>query len=652
MERKNKENFEEQIKRILLGFFILMFVFTVLSRSVDSMAVPLVTAAGPFKGTISYESYGEGVVKENGEKYTRFITGYQIASVDKMQGDKVARGDVLFSYELKEIKDSYNTIYNELKKLRIEYEKLSLDDGTKESRTEEETARLNLDYAREDLQAARKSREEKIEKRIEEEKKSLEKATEEFNLILEERKIEEKAAQRAAEDAQAALDKLNKVKAELSDAMEHYRSGILGGDKNAIAVLREVLFDFYYNGKYKEHKEEVNSAEKAVKRAAEDNDGETAGLRNLEDAKEALERLTKEDKKLKEAMNNYESALLSDNEAYVSNCYSVLFSLLYKKREPDPAQINDGETALVRARADAGEVSEKWDEKEFEKEEEISELSDKIDRMEEGIYDFTDDLMEEERAVEAAERAMELAKLTLKSIQEGKSIDSRNAFTALENKALSLQSAWLDIQAKEEELKEINNLLENKGRVYAQADGVIHEIDIKSGQFITGQEKLTIAVEGCFFEGKAYKDEMEHFVQGDEILLWLEENKSEPFTIESIAAPDEEGMVIFTALLPVEEVTVGQSLSYKIAKTSKAYDMVLPLGAIRQSNSGTYVLVITEKQGILGTEKFAFALQVNVLEQDYKNAAVEGGITDKDLVITGSSKNIEEGNRVRMDEAE
>ena len=79
--------------------------------------------------------------------------------------------------------------------------------------------------------------------------------------------------------------------------------------------------------------------------------------------------------------------------------------------------------------------------------------------------------------------------------------------------------------------------------------------------------------------------------------------------------------------------------------------MHLPLSALRQGEgSDYYVLVVTEKETVLGEELTAQKVDVKVEKRDGEYAAVtEGALGRNDKIIIDSNKAIKDGDRVRLE---
>ena len=95
----------------------------------------------------------------------------------------------------------------------------------------------------------------------------------------------------------------------------------------------------------------------------------------------------------------------------------------------------------------------------------------------------------------------------------------------------------------------------------------------------------------------------------------------------------------------------GTQVSYSIDKQSgSSCEMLIPLSAVRQDSGGTYCLIAEARDTVLGTEYHAARVNITVEDKDSTQAAVTGNLGRDDLVISGSTKDIEEGDKVRLKE--
>ena len=77
------------------------------------------------------------------------------------------------------------------------------------------------------------------------------------------------------------------------------------------------------------------------------------------------------------------------------------------------------------------------------------------------------------------------------------------------------------------------------------------------------------------------------------------------------------------------------------------FDKVIPLEGLRKDMKGYYCLVARPRTTMLGEEFRAERVEVQVLYQGAREAAVEASIFESDAVIIGENKTISAGVRVR-----
>lgn len=101
-------------------------------------------------------------------------------------------------------------------------------------------------------------------------------------------------------------------------------------------------------------------------------------------------------------------------------------------------------------------------------------------------------------------------------------------------------------------------------------------------------------------------------------------------------------------LLLTGSVEAGSTYNFTLGETSAMYDTVIPKSALREDNTGTFVLIVTNKSSPLGTRYYATRLDVAVLASDDTRCAVSGDFSGWDYVITSASAPIESGDMVRL----
>ncbi|MCC8050474.1 MAG: efflux RND transporter periplasmic adaptor subunit [Clostridiales bacterium] len=96
-----------------------------------------------------------------------------------------------------------------------------------------------------------------------------------------------------------------------------------------------------------------------------------------------------------------------------------------------------------------------------------------------------------------------------------------------------------------------------------------------------------------------------------------------------------------------EGFSLGEQVTVTFDKQSEQYSMLVPVNAIYIDNDETYVLIVQETEGILGTVLEAQKVTVTVLDKNSSYAAISAtGAVDQDI-ITQSDREVKDGNRVR-----
>ncbi|MFV0351701.1 MAG: hypothetical protein ACK5JF_05235 [Oscillospiraceae bacterium] len=254
--------------------------------------------------------------------------------------------------------------------------------------------------------------------------------------------------------------------------------------------------------------------------------------------------------------------------------------------------------------------------------------------------------------VEAA-RALENAKSGLQSAQiSDTTARQSNANTAAENSA-SAATLALEIQEKEKQIAELQNLADNNGVLNAAEDAVVLDAAAEGSSVTTAAViNMADAAGGYELELSVDKAEAEKLLAGGEALVTTSGGSmyytpTVTATIQSISEPDENGKSKVKIVLPDGDWKQGQSVQAQMVQSKQTYQMTLPLSALHNDNSGSYVYVLIKSDNVLGSENVIAKLPVTVQGKDANNVAIEAALSTSDEVVVSSSKAIAEGNKVR-----
>ena len=95
----------------------------------------------------------------------------------------------------------------------------------------------------------------------------------------------------------------------------------------------------------------------------------------------------------------------------------------------------------------------------------------------------------------------------------------------------------------------------------------------------------------------------------------------------------------------------GQALNISLGQRSAEYEYVVPNSAVREDNNGKFILIVESKSSPLGNRYIASRVDVEVLASDDNNTAISAGLFGYEYVITTSTKPVEAGKQVRLNES-
>lgn len=143
MEKKSKK-----LAAGLVIFMILMWLCTVISKSIYASGLPMVSTQQPEEKYIEHIVEVQGIVVEGGKLPVTALAGLQVETLSVQVGDKVEEGDLLFSIDLEDLKEIIEEKETEIDKLQCEIDTLSENQALAEQKKVIEEERARQDYDR------------------------------------------------------------------------------------------------------------------------------------------------------------------------------------------------------------------------------------------------------------------------------------------------------------------------------------------------------------------------------------------------------------------------------------------------------------------------------------------------------------------------
>lgn len=224
------------------------------------------------------------------------------------------------------------------------------------------------------------------------------------------------------------------------------------------------------------------------------------------------------------------------------------------------------------------------------------------------------------------------------------------------NAELDLSKASKDIAAKKEE---IEKLKENStgATINAPVAGTVTNLAYAAGETTRPEEAAAVIQ----VEGKGYTmsisvtNEQAKKVQvGDTAELQNAWYYDDVQVILSAIKPDPDNpaqnkLLVFN--VTGESVQAGQALNVSVGQRSQEYEFVVPNSAVREDNNGKFILIVESRSGPLNNRYIATRVDVEVLATDDTNTAISAALYGYEYVITTSTKPVEAGKQVRLNES-
>lgn len=211
-------------------------------------------------------------------------------------------------------------------------------------------------------------------------------------------------------------------------------------------------------------------------------------------------------------------------------------------------------------------------------------------------------------------------------------------------------------QQQELALNKLLSLKETEGKITAPVQGIVTQIAITTGDFTTEGTAMRLAdiSQGNRLTATVDKSNEKYISKGSPVNISIsgKKEKISDYTVASVTENEEDSNLLDVVIdLPQGVLEAGMMADIEVVQKSEEYSSVIPVQALHEEQNGTYILVVQEEQGVMGTELAAKRLEVNVLDKNSTYAAIEEGLLSGDQeIISSSSRVIEDGSRVRKKE--
>lgn len=666
----------EWVKNAAIIFLTIMLILTFFSNTIMNYSLPEVATQYVQNGTITAKVRGTGNVEAT-DPYSVMVKDTRvISSVAVKQGDTVEKDQVLYYLEDKE-SDELKQAEQELADLELAYMK-GLFGGTVSPEVINKVASGNTDSfsSYKAMVTDMQTRLQAAEDRVNECQKAVESITLE-NTISSNNKENSTSADEL-EEAQATADKAN-----AEAAFKQYQ------DKELAELKSEI----------KEKERQIEDLETLIREAQSasgstsvgtgtDENGNTESSLNGSETLFEQQRTQVEEKinEINDLGGNIPNVKTQQGwpwENEVRNWYNNipwtnLEADIQKKHEAVYGEYRvavDSMNATAETLREYGSNNSQQSRLESLKNEllelqkveaEIAAISvdssegvqDAKNRLEQAQRNIREITSANKQASAAAANRLANAEAALKNAQAVYELlkTEQTELAANINAELDLSKATKDITNKK---AEIEKLKENStgATINAPVAGTVTNLAYAAGETTKPEEAAAVIQ----VEGKGYtmsisvtneqakkvqvgdNAELQNAWYYDDVQVVLSSIKPDPDN------PAQKKLLMFN--VTGESVQAGQALSVSVGQRSSEYEFVVPNSAVREDNNGKFILIVESRSGPLNNRYIATRVDVEVLASDDTNTAISAALYGYEYVITTSTKPVEAGKQVRLNES-
>lgn len=187
----------------------------------------------------------------------------------------------------------------------------------------------------------------------------------------------------------------------------------------------------------------------------------------------------------------------------------------------------------------------------------------------------------------------------------------------------------------------------------AEVTGTVLELSLAAGSMAsTSSPALTLSdlSGGLSLSVTVTEDEAEEMAVGDMAQITIGSQRYDSPIESIVAAADGQSASEVSFSLPQDAGAPGSHAEMLFTKRTQNYDIIIPLSALRHDSDGDFVYSVEQVQGALGAKMSVRRVDVHVLDQDSGRAALQSGVSQRDVIVERSDRNLQDGDRVRLSE--
>lgn len=662
---ENVSKRRDWIKNVAIIFLAVMLVLTFFSNTIMNYSLPEVATQYVQSGTITAKIRGTGNVEATDPYNVMVKESRVISSVAVKQGDTVEKDQVLYYLEDAE-SDELKKAEDELEDLELTYMK-GLFGGSVSPEIINKVASGNTDSF-----ASYQAKVTDMQNRLDNAKKRVDECQKALDDVTLQNTINTNNAGTSTLTDELAKDQASTDLAKAQEAFNNYKAKKVAELTNEISEVQKQIADL---------ETLVNSAE-SIAGSVSGTTGTSGGIDAYTQQRDAAEQVVKdkldaiynaakantpsyptEEKNINLlknwiSENNKEAdyqIMLAEYDAAVAQ-----YNITVNSFNEASGQLNGYESnksALNNAKQRLSELQSKLAEVNAITVSSNESVQDAQNRLDQATRNITEITSANKQSSTAYQNKIANAEAALKNAQAVYELlkQEQTDLAADINAELDLSKASKDIAQKKEEIAKLKEKSMGSA-IKAPVAGTVTSLAYVAGETTKPEEAAAvIQVEGKGFTVSfSVTNEQAKKVQVGDVAdlqnAWYYEDAK---AVLSAIKPDPESagqkkLLVFD--VTGSSIQAGQSLSLSVGQKSAEYELVVPNSAIREDSNGKFILIVESKSGPISNRYIATRVDVEVLASDDNNTAISAGLYGYEYVITTSTKPVEAGKQVRLNE--
>ena len=217
----------------------------------------------------------------------------------------------------------------------------------------------------------------------------------------------------------------------------------------------------------------------------------------------------------------------------------------------------------------------------------------------------------------------------------------------------SLALSRLELAALQDDLSRFQEIKDAEGQIKARQGGVVTDIYISLGGRTFDTAVILLADDSvpCQFKAVISQEQKKYVGLNDTISLKLDGSREKELSVDYLAESSSvPGSYEIYIDLPEGMGVPGLSGTMSRSEQGEKYSCCVTPESVHKEGIRNYVYVVKERDGILGKEYYAEQVTVRIQDENDIWVAVEGTLDGDSLIISSSTKEVKNGDVVRLEE--